>query len=88
MQTVTRDEAVLRLPDLLREAKTGAVVISDGTEELGAIVSMDDYEVVRRAKVNQALDAMVRLGDMLREEAGQEGISVDELETMLDRHAT
>ena len=86
MQTVTTDEAMQKLPDLLREVKSRAVVIRYGGEAVGAIVSMDDYQVVRKAQVEQALKAMKDLGDLLRQEAERDGISLDELETMLDTH--
>jgi len=86
MQTVSQTEAMQKLPELLREAKSSAVVIRDGDKPLGAIVSMDDYEVVRKAKIEDALNAMSDLGAMLRREASREGISLDDLEKMLDRH--
>jgi hypothetical protein len=87
MQTVTTDEAMQKLPDLLREVKSRAFVIRDGDQAVGAIVSMDDYQVLRKAQVEQALKAMNDLGDVLRREAERDGISLNELETMLDTHA-
>jgi hypothetical protein len=83
MQTVTTDEAMQKLPDLLREVGSRAVVIRDGDQAVGALVSMDDYQVVRKA---QALKAMRDLGGLLRREAEHAGISLEELETMLDTH--
>lgn len=46
----------------------------------------EDYQLVRKAQVEQALRAMKDLGDLLRREAAREGISLEELETMLDTH--
>jgi len=86
MQTVTTDEAMQKLPDRLREVKSRAVVIRDGDQAVGAIVSMEDYQVVRKAQVEQALKAMNDLGNVLRREAEREGLSLDELETMLETH--
>jgi len=86
MQTVTTDEAMQKLPDLLREVKSRAVVIRDGDQAVGAIVSMEDYQVVRKAQVEQALKAMKDLGNVLRREAEREGLSLEELETMLETH--
>ena len=83
MQTVTTDEAMQKLPDLLREVKSRPVVIRDGEQAVGALVSMDDYQLVRKA---QALKAMKDLGNVLRREAEHEGVSLEELETMLDTH--
>jgi len=53
---------------------------------VAAIVSMEDYQVVRKAQVEQALKAMNDLGNVLRREAEREGISLEELETMLETH--
>jgi PHD/YefM family antitoxin component YafN of YafNO toxin-antitoxin module len=86
MQTVTTDEVMQKLPDLLREVKSRPVVIRDGDQAVGAIVSMDDYQVVRKAQVEQALKAMKDLGNVLRREAEREGLSLEELETMLETH--
>jgi hypothetical protein len=47
---------------------------------------MDDDQGVRKAQVEQALKAMNDLGNVLRREAEREGISLDELETMLETH--
>jgi len=75
------------LPSLLKEVKIHSVEIRDGEEMLGAIVSKEDYEIVRKAKVARLLAAMDRLGEAMREEAAQKGISLDDLERMLDRKA-
>lgn len=75
-----------KLPDLLREVKSRPVVIRDGDQAVGALVSMDDYQVVRKAQIDQALQSMNDLGTVLHREAAREGISLDELETMLDTH--
>ena len=85
MIVVTEAEVIARLPSLLDEAKAEPVVISDGNKELGAIMSMADYEFVRTAKVDRLMRAMDALGSSLREAAGEEGISLEELEKMFDR---
>ena len=88
MQTVTQTEAMQNLPELLREAKASAVVIRDGDQSIGAIISMDDFELIRKAKIDTAINATGELGALMRREATRDGISVDELEKMLDRHAS
>ena len=88
MQTVTQTEAMQNLPELLREAKASAVVIRDGDQSIGAIISMDDFELIRKAKIDTAINAIGELGALMRREATRDGISVDELEKMLDRHAS
>jgi len=75
------------LTPLLEEAKTRAVEIRNGDELLGAIVSKEDYELVRRAKIDRLKDSMDQLGTKLREGAAEAGITIDELEKMLDRKA-
>jgi hypothetical protein len=42
----------------LEEAKTHAVEIRDGDEVLGAIVSKEDYEIVRQARIDRLMQAM------------------------------
>jgi hypothetical protein len=88
MSVVTEADVIARLPSLLDEAKQRAVIISDGDNDLGAIVSMEDLQIVRQAKVDRFLCAMHELGKELRAAAAEEGISVDELEKMLDRKAS
>jgi hypothetical protein len=89
MSVVTEADVIARLPSLLEEAKRRAVIISDGNDnDLGAIVSMKDYEIVRRAKAEDFLRAMRAFGDDIRARAAKDGITVDELEKMLDRKAS
>lgn len=75
------------LSPLLRERKMRPVLIIDGEEELGAIVSMEDYALIHKAKVDRFLRASEELGKQLRAYAFQEGISLQDLEKMLDRKA-
>jgi hypothetical protein len=87
MRVVSEPEVMQTLYPLLEEAKTRAVEIRNGDEILGAIVSKDDYEIVRRAKADRLMLAMDRLGAELREGAAEAGISLEQLEKMLDRKA-
>jgi hypothetical protein len=87
MSTISEPGFLETLSPLLEEAKTRAVEIRNGDELLGAIVSKDDYEIVRRAKTDLLKDSMHRLGTKLRKEAAEAGITIDELEKMLDRKA-
>ena len=50
MSMVHIADAIQRLPALLREAKSQPVVVRDGIVDVGAIISMDDLKVLRRAK--------------------------------------
>jgi len=87
MSVVTEADVIARLPSLLDEAKQHSVIIRDGDNDLGAIVSMEDLQIVRRVKADRFLSTMHELGKELRAAAAEEGISVDELERMLDRKA-
>jgi hypothetical protein len=87
MSVASESRLLATLTPLLEQAKTRAVEIRAGDELLGAVVSKDDYEIVRKAKVERLFAAMDRLGTVLRKEAAEDGISLDELEKMLDRKA-
>jgi hypothetical protein len=88
MREVSEPGLIATLHPLLEEAKTHALVIRDGDTELGAIVSMEDYEIVRKAKVERFLRISAEFGEHLRARALEEGMTVDELEKMLDRKAS
>lgn len=85
MSVLTEPGLLQSLTPFLEEAKSHAVEIRQGDTVLGVIISTDDYEIVRQAKVDRALRAMDELGNLLRREAAQAGICVEELEKMLDR---
>ena len=88
MSQVLEPDVLNALSPLLREAKSHAVVLTDGESELGALVSMQDYELVRKAKIERFLRTADELGKHLRARAQEEGISEDELLRMLDRKAS
>ncbi len=87
MRVVSETDAIESFPSLLRQADQHSVVVRDGDRELGAIVSMEDFEVVRKARADRAIRAMEVLGESLRKAAAEEGISPEDLEKMFDRKA-
>lgn len=87
MQADAQSNAMDSISPLLREERMQPVLIMDGEQELGAIVSMDDYALIRKAKVDRFLRASEELGKQLRAYAFEEGISLEDLEKMLDRKA-
>jgi hypothetical protein len=87
LSVVTEADVIEKLPSLLEEVKSRAVIISDGDNDLGVLISMEDFQFVRRAKADRFLSAMHDFGKELRDAAAEEGVSVDELEKMLDRKA-
>jgi PHD/YefM family antitoxin component YafN of YafNO toxin-antitoxin module len=88
MRVVSESDAMQSLPSLLKEVKTHAVVISDGKEELAALVSMEDYELVRKAKVERLFRAMDEFGEQVRVRAAAEGLTPDDVMKILDRKAS
>ncbi len=87
MQAGAQSNAINSVSPILREDNMQPVLIMDGERELGAIVSMDDYALIRKAKVDRFLRASEELGKQLRAYAFEEGISLEDLEKMLDRKA-
>lgn len=88
MAIVSEPGLVAKLAPILKEAQRQAVVIRDGDTDLGAIVSMEDYEIVRRAKVEKFLRVSDELGDQMRERAAKDGLTPDDLMKLLDRKAS
>ena len=88
MAIVSEPGLVGTLAPILKEAQRHAVVIREGDTDLGAIVSMEDYEIVRRAKAEKFLEASARYGEDLRERAREQGLTVDDLLRLLDRKSS
>jgi len=72
----------------LEEAKRRAVVISDGEHDLGVIVSMEDFQIVQKAKAEAFLKAMQEFGDDIRARAAEDGPTPDDMMMILDRKAS
>ena len=87
MRVVSESDAMQSLPSLLKEISTEAIVICDGDENLGAIISMEDYEVIRKIKIERLLRTMDELGAKIRERAAADGLTPDDLIKLLDRKA-
>lgn len=88
MRVVSESGLVEKLTPILKEAKRHAVVIREGDTDLGAIISMEDYEIVRRAKAEKFLNTSAEYGEYLRERAQEQGLTVDDLLRMLDRKSS
>jgi PHD/YefM family antitoxin component YafN of YafNO toxin-antitoxin module len=87
MKVLSEAEFVEKLPALLRDVKREAVLVQSGDATIAVLSSAEEYEAGRRARNDRALAALEAIGHDLRESAAAEGISIDELKTMLDRHA-
>lgn len=89
MQSLSTSEAsAASLPSLFEKAKEDPIVVSSSDGNLGAIVSMEDFEIVRRVRAERVFDAMEAFGKTLRDSAGEQGIPIEDLEKMLDRHGS
>lgn len=88
MRVVSESDAIQTLPSLLKEVRTQSVVIRDGEEELAALVSMEDYEIVRKVKADRLFGLMDGLGDQIRTRAAADGLTPDDLMKILDRKAS
>jgi hypothetical protein len=88
MRVVSEADAIQTLPSLLKEVRTQSVVIRDGEEELAALVSMEDYELVRKAKTEKLFALMDEMGSQIRTRAAGEGLTPDDLMRILDRKAS
>ncbi len=76
-----------KLPSLLEEAKLRSIIIIDGGNDLGAIVSMEGFAIIREAKAEKFLRAMREFGDDIRARAAEDGLTPDDLMKILDRKA-
>jgi prevent-host-death family protein len=83
MRTVAQSEAIATLPALLDEVERQPVVISREGQEVAALVSMKDYELVRKANVKSLLELCDRMGEQIAARAKEEGKSVEEVQRYL-----
>jgi len=81
---VSEAEAMQSLQQLLDKAQGQAVIIREGKTDLGAIVSMNDYELIRKVKTERLFAAMDSLGREVRDNAAKQGIPIEEVAQMLD----
>jgi hypothetical protein len=61
---------------------------SGGDKDLAALVSMEDYELVRRMKAEKFLRTSAEFGEQMRARASEEGLTVEDLLRILDRKAS
>jgi prevent-host-death family protein len=79
MRTIAQSEAIATLPALLDEVERQPVVISREGQDVAALVSMKDYELVRQANVKKFLDLCDRVAKQIAAKAEEEGRSVEEV---------
>jgi hypothetical protein len=79
MLTVSQSELGETAVRLLQEANGQEILISDGQREVGALVSMQDFQRVRRMKLED-MDKISRVaGARVDAHAAELGISPEEL---------
>jgi PHD/YefM family antitoxin component YafN of YafNO toxin-antitoxin module len=79
MATLTQSELGETAAKLLQEAGERPVIIVDGDREVAAIVSIEDFEVVRKARIERVLRAF----DGVAEDAKAAGINERNLAAFL-----
>ena len=85
-RAISQDEFIATVPEVLSAVGEDSFVIEDEDGEMvAALVSPEEYEVVRRARAEDAIAAMRALGEQIRAIATPE--EIDELERALDRKA-
>ncbi len=87
MTTVQQDEAQRSFADCIAETANGPVLLENDGRAVAALISMQDFEIVRKANAEKLLAAFDELGAECRAAAAAEGISLDGLEKMFDRHS-
>jgi PHD/YefM family antitoxin component YafN of YafNO toxin-antitoxin module len=83
MRTVSQSEALKSFPTLLEETKVHPVVICEDERELGALISMEDYKVMRQAKAKNFLALCNELSQKVALQAEKDGVTLEDLEKEL-----
>jgi PHD/YefM family antitoxin component YafN of YafNO toxin-antitoxin module len=79
MRTVAQSEAIMMLPTLLDEIEQQPVVISREGQQIAALVSMKNYEMMRRLNWER-MDEISRAAEArIESHAAQLGISSEQL---------
>jgi PHD/YefM family antitoxin component YafN of YafNO toxin-antitoxin module len=79
MRTVAQSEAIATLPALLDEVEQQPVVISRGGEQVAALVSMKNFEAMRRLNWERMDQISREAGARLDARAAELGISPEQL---------
>jgi prevent-host-death family protein len=83
MRTVAQSEVAATLPKLLDEVERQPVVISRDGREVGALVSMKSYELVRQANIKRFLELCNEMGDEIAAKAAEQGTPLAEVRRYL-----
>ncbi len=83
MRTVSQSEALQSFPSLLEEVKDHSVVICGEDRELGVLVSMEDFEIIRRTKSQQLLDLCDTMNEEIAVKAKMYGMSLEDVQKEL-----
>jgi PHD/YefM family antitoxin component YafN of YafNO toxin-antitoxin module len=79
MRNVAQSEAIATLPTLLDEVERQPVVISRGGQQIAALVSMKNYELMRRLNWERINDISKEAEARLDAHANELGISPERL---------
>jgi hypothetical protein len=85
-RAISQDEFIASVPEVLSSVSEGPFIIRRGNTFIAALVSEQEFEMIRRAKGERAIAAMNRMSDAI-EASGASEEELRELETALDRKA-
>jgi PHD/YefM family antitoxin component YafN of YafNO toxin-antitoxin module len=83
MRTVSQSEALRSFPSLLEEVKNHSVVILGEDRELGVLISMEDFELIRKTKSKQLLELCDTISDEVAGKAKMYSLSLEDVEKEL-----
>ena len=86
MRAVSQSEAIATLPELLKEAQRHILIIQEQGRSLGALVSMDDLQIIRRGRLEEAKRLSQEAFDEIKANAEARGERVEDvMEELLRR---
>jgi hypothetical protein len=83
MREVSEPGLIETLSPLFEEAKKHAIVVRDGGTSLGAIVSMEDFEIVRKANIQKFFELCDLTGEEIAAKAAEQGVPIEEIQRYL-----
>jgi PHD/YefM family antitoxin component YafN of YafNO toxin-antitoxin module len=87
MRTVSQSDAVASLPALIDDLKYQPVVIERNGKEVAVMVTPEEYELIRRQKIQRLFDSMDAISVSVQNTVTDDADTQDLLRT-LDRKAS
>jgi PHD/YefM family antitoxin component YafN of YafNO toxin-antitoxin module len=87
MRSISQSEAVATLPALIDELKHQSVVIERDGAEVAVIVTPEEYELIRREKIQRLFESMDAVAESVAKNV-RDAADTLELQRTLDRKAS